>query len=62
MMFEVCGIIEIPKKEFSNFYGAKRVKQNQKQLKTIQNFLSLWDNHFFCLSIYFTLAKENIQY
>ena len=39
-MFEICVIIDISKIEFYNFSGTERVKQNQKNLKTIQNLLS----------------------
>ena len=45
-MFKVCGIIGISKIEFFNFSGTEKVKQNQKKLKTIQNLLSLKENHF----------------
>ena len=41
LMFKVCGIIGISKIGFFNFSGTERVKQNQKNLETIQNFLSL---------------------
>ena len=40
LMFEICVIIDISKIEFYNFSGTERVKQNQKNLKTIQNLLS----------------------
>ena len=46
LMFKVCGIIGISKIEFFNFFGTERVKQNQKKLKTIQNLVSLKENHF----------------
>ena len=45
-MFKVCGFIGISKIEFFNFSGTERVKQNQKKLKTIQNFLSVSVSHF----------------
>ena len=41
LMFKVCGIIGISKIEFFYFSGTERVKQNQKNLKTIKNRLSL---------------------
>ena len=39
LMFKVCGIAGISKIEFFNFSGNERVKQNQKNLKTIENLL-----------------------
>ena len=41
LMFQVCGIIGVSKNEFFSFSGIERVKQNQKNSKTIQNLLSL---------------------
>ena len=41
LMFKIFGIIGISKVEFFDFSGTERVKQNQKDLKTIQNLLSL---------------------
>ena len=41
LMFKVCRIIGISKIEFLIFCGTERVTQNQKNLKTIQNLLSL---------------------
>ena len=46
LMFKVCVIIGISKIEFFNFSGTERVKQNKKNLKTIQNLLSLEVNYF----------------
>ena len=46
MMFKVGGIIGISKIEFFNFSSIERVKQNQKNLKTIRNLLSFLYNHF----------------
>ena len=37
-MFVIIGISEI---EFFNFSGTESIKQNQKNIKTIWNFLSL---------------------
>ena len=37
----VCRIIGISKIKFFNFSGTERVKQNQKNLKAIQNLLTL---------------------
>ena len=36
LMFKVCGIIGVSKIEFFYFSGTERVKQNQKNLKTIK--------------------------
>ena len=41
LVFKVCGIIGISKIEFFNFSGTERVKQYQKNLKTIENLLGL---------------------
>ena len=46
LTFKVCGIIVISKIEFLKFFCTKRIKQNQKNLKTIRNFLSLLVNLF----------------
>ena len=41
LMFKVCGIIGISKIKFFNFSSNERVKQNQRNLKTIENLLGL---------------------
>ena len=41
LIFKVCGIIGVSKTEFLNFCGNERVKQNQKNLKNIENLLGL---------------------
>ena len=41
LMFKLFVIIGISKIEFFNFSGTERVKQNQKDLKAIQNLLRL---------------------
>ena len=41
LIFKVCRIIGISKIEFLRFSGNERVKQNHKNLKTIENVLCL---------------------
>ena len=40
LIIKFCVIIGISKIEFFNFSGTERVKQNEKNVKTIQNILS----------------------
>ena len=46
LIYEVRVTIGISKIELFNFSGTERVKQNQKNIKPIQNLLSLYVNHF----------------
>ena len=41
LVFKFSGITGISKSEFFSFSDTEKVKQNQKKLKTIQNFWSL---------------------
>ena len=48
-MLKVCAIIEVTNIDFFNYSRTERIKQNQKKKKkrkTIENILSLQDNHF----------------
>ena len=46
LMTKICDIIGFSKIELFKFSGNERVKQNQTILKTIENFLRLYVNHF----------------
>ena len=41
LIFKVCGITGISKIELLNFFGSKKVKQNQNILKTVGKLLGL---------------------
>ena len=64
LMFKVCGNIGILKIEFLNFSGTESVKQNPKNSKTTQNFLSLYVNHFSSnfskIQIFFRFFNETL--
>ena len=65
-VLKVWGIIAISKIDFISFSSTERIIQNRENLKTIQNLISSFGNHFAINSIksriFFLFFTENLSF